>query len=127
MNTEGIVSNPEQYILQTLKETLSNGVAYLHEGLNELERKVVEQLFSTGAVQVLVASRNLSWGMNVSAHLVIIMDTQYYDGKTHSYEDYPVPDVLQMVGRANRPLLDHEGNSINVLVMFFVLLTWFLV
>lgn len=69
---------------QTLKETLSNGVAYLHEGLNELERKVVEQLFSTGAVQVLVSSRNLAWGMNVSAHLVVIMDTQYYDGKTHS-------------------------------------------
>lgn len=71
-------------IFQTLKETLSNGVAYLHEGLNELERKVVEQLFSTGAVQVLVSSRNLAWGMNVSAHLVVIMDTQYYDGKTHS-------------------------------------------
>ena len=70
--------------LQTLKETLSNGVAYLHEGLNELERKVVEQLFSTGAVQVLVSSRNLAWGMNVSAHLVVVMDTQYYDGKTHS-------------------------------------------
>ena len=69
---------------QTLKETLSNGVAYLHEGLNDLERKIVEQLFSTGAVQVLVASRSLSWGMNVSAHLVVIMDTQYYDGKTHS-------------------------------------------
>ncbi|WAR22369.1 U520-like protein [Mya arenaria] len=93
---------------KTLKETLSNGVAYLHEGLNELERKVVEQLFSTGAVQVLVASRSLAWGMNVAAHLVIVMDTQYYDGKTHSYEDYPVPDVLQMIGRANRPLTDNE-------------------
>ena len=59
-------------------------MAYLHEGLNDLERKIVEQLFSSGAVQVLVASRNLSWGMNVAAHLVVIMDTQYYDGKTHS-------------------------------------------
>jgi len=25
------------------------------------------------------------------------------------YEDYPVPDVLQMVGRANRPITDNEG------------------
>lgn len=33
-------------------ETLSNGVAYLHEGLSELERKAVEQLYSSGAVQV---------------------------------------------------------------------------
>lgn len=27
----------------------------------------------------------------------------------YSYEDYPVPDVLQMIGRANRPLTDQEG------------------
>lgn len=81
----------------------------MHEGLNDLERKTTEQLFSTGAIQVLVASRNLAWGMNVSSHLVVVMDTQYYDGKTHSYEDYPVTDVLQMVGRANRPLHDQEG------------------
>lgn len=25
------------------------------------------------------------------------------------YEDYPVTDVLQMVGRANRPMIDNEG------------------
>ncbi|XP_061184302.1 U5 small nuclear ribonucleoprotein 200 kDa helicase-like isoform X1 [Saccostrea echinata] len=97
---------------KTLKETLSNGVGYLHEGLSDIERKAVENLFSSGAVQVLVASRSLAWGMSVSAYLVIVMDTQYYDGKTHSYEDYPVPDVLQMIGRANRPLLDQEGKAL---------------
>ncbi|NXJ72393.1 U520 helicase, partial [Rostratula benghalensis] len=32
----------------TLKETLVNGVGYLHEGLTALERRVVEQLFSSG-------------------------------------------------------------------------------
>lgn len=72
-------------IFQTLKETLSNGVGYLHEGLADIEKKAVEHLFSSGAIQVIVASRNLSWGMNVAAHLVVVMDTQYYDGKTHSY------------------------------------------
>ena len=68
---------------QTLVETLNNGVAYLHEGLSDLERKVVEQLFISGAIQVMVASRNLAWGMKSNAHLVIIMDTQYYDGRGH--------------------------------------------
>ncbi|OWK10391.1 hypothetical protein Celaphus_00005853, partial [Cervus elaphus hippelaphus] len=32
----------------TLKETLLNGVGYLHEGLSPLERRLVEQLFSSG-------------------------------------------------------------------------------
>ena len=37
---------------KTLKETLTYGVGYLHEGLTDMEIKVVEQLFSSGAVQV---------------------------------------------------------------------------
>nr|XP_009857905.1 U5 small nuclear ribonucleoprotein 200 kDa helicase [Ciona intestinalis] len=96
----------------TLKETLSNGVAYLHDGSTELERTVVEQLFSSGAVQVLVASRSLCWGLNLAAHLVVIMDTQHYNGKIHAYVDYPVTDILQMIGRANRPLKDEEGKCV---------------
>lgn len=96
----------------TLKETLLNGVGYLHEGLSPMERRLVEQLFSSGAIQVVVASRSLCWGMNVAAHLVIIMDTQYYNGKIHAYVDYPIYDVLQMVGRANRPLQDDEGRCV---------------
>lgn len=96
----------------TLKETLLNGVGYLHEGLSSLERRIVEQLFNSGAVQVVVASRSLCWGINVAAHLVIIMDTQYYNGKIHAYVDYPIYDVLQMVGHANRPLEDDEGRCV---------------
>lgn len=97
---------------ETLKETLSNGVAYLHDGTTSVERKVVDQLFSSGAVQVLVASRSLCWGLTVAAHLVVVMDTQYYNGKIHAYVDYPVTDVLQMIGRANRPLKDEEGKCV---------------
>lgn len=32
----------------THKETLANGVGYLHEGLSATERKIVEQLFNAG-------------------------------------------------------------------------------
>ncbi|XP_070541263.1 U5 small nuclear ribonucleoprotein 200 kDa helicase-like [Ptychodera flava] len=93
---------------ETLKEMLENGIAYLHEGLTEVEKKVVEQLFMAGAIQVVVASRSVCWGINMAAHLVVVMDTQYYNGKIHAYVDYPVTDVLQMVGRANRPFVESE-------------------
>ena len=84
-------------------------MGYLHEGLSDLERKLVEQLFDTGAVQVIVVSRALAWGLGLFAHLVLVMDSQHYNGKIHAYEDYPITDVLQMIGRANRPLIDEEG------------------
>merc|ERR1719499_1776200 len=41
--------------------------------------------------------------MDVDAYMVIVMGTQYYDGGGHCYEYYTVPDLLQMIGRANRP------------------------
>ena len=59
-------------------------MAYLHEGLSDAETKIVEQLFNSGAIQVVIVSRNLSWAINMSAHLVIIMDTQFYEGKIHA-------------------------------------------
>ena len=95
-------------------------MAYLHEGLSDLEKKLVEQLFESGAIQVVVISRSLAWGLNLAAHLVIVMDTQYYNGKIHAYEDYPVTDVLQMIGRANRPLKDNEGNYYLMSIMVFI-------
>ncbi|KDR19736.1 putative U5 small nuclear ribonucleoprotein 200 kDa helicase [Zootermopsis nevadensis] len=97
---------------KTLKETLSQGVAYIHEGLTPSDHRLVEQLFDSGAVQVAVVTRNLCWGVNIAAHLVVIMDTQFYNGKIHAYEDYPVTDVLQMVGRANRPLEDDDAKCV---------------
>lgn len=97
---------------KTLKETLIQGVAYLHEGLNPVDRKIVEQLYDSGAIQVVVVSRNLCWGLTLASHLVVIIDTQFYNGKIHAYEDYPVTDVLQMVSRANRPLTDEDGKCV---------------
>lgn len=67
-----------------MKETVGYGVAYLHEGLSDTETKIVEQLFNSGAIQVVIVSRNLAWAINMSAHLVIIMDTQFYEGKIHA-------------------------------------------
>ncbi|XP_076251373.1 U5 small nuclear ribonucleoprotein l(3)72Ab [Rhynchophorus ferrugineus] len=97
---------------KTLKETLSQGVAYMHEGLTAADLRLVEQLFDSGAVQIAVVTRDLCWAVNIFAHLVIIMDTQFFNGKIHAYEDYPITDVLQMVGRANRPLEDEDAKCV---------------
>ena len=68
----------------------------MHEGLTPQDKRLVESLFDSGAVQVVVAGRALAWSLTLSAHLVIVMDTQFYNGKLHAYHDYPVTDILQM-------------------------------
>ncbi len=40
------------------------------------------------------------------------MDTQYYNGQGHTYEDYPINDMLQMCGRANRTFVDSDSKVV---------------
>ncbi|KAJ3286172.1 DEIH-box ATPase [Borealophlyctis nickersoniae] len=98
----------------TLKETLANGVAYYHEALAASDRKTVEYLFEQGAIQVVVASKDTCWGMPLRSQLVVVMGTQYYEGKEHRYADYPITDVLQMMGRATKSV---GGESARCMLM----------
>ncbi|CDW55867.1 activating signal cointegrator 1 complex subunit [Trichuris trichiura] len=92
-----------------LRLTLSFGIGLHHAGLRETDRNIVEELFVSQKIQVLIATATLAWGVNFPAHLVIVKGTEYYDGKARRYVDFPVTDVLQMIGRAGRPQYDEQG------------------
>ena len=92
-----------------LRHTLTYGIGLHHAGLHRDDRVLVETLFLQGYIQVLVATSTLAWGVNLPAHLVIIKGTEYYDG--FKYVDYPITDVLQMMGRAGRPQFDHDATA----------------
>jgi activating signal cointegrator complex subunit 3 len=97
---------------ETLRHTILFGVAVHHAGLSSSDRQIVEQLFLERKIQVLVATSTLAWGVNLPAHLVIVKGTEYFDAKTSKYVDYPLTDVLQMVGRAGRPGFDTEAQAL---------------
>lgn len=69
----------------SLRESIKSGIAYYHEGMKPAERKAVEALFSANAIQVVVATRDVCWSIPLHAQLVVVMDTQLYDGKLHRY------------------------------------------
>ena len=56
----------------------------------------------------------MCWGLSLSAHLVVVMGTQYYDGRENAHTNYPITDLLQMMGHANRPLLDNAGKCVTL-------------
>ncbi len=89
-----------------LKSSLAFGIGLHHAGLVESDRKLVEELFVNNKIQVLIATSTLAWGINTPAHLVVIKGTEYFDAAQHGYVDFPITDVLQMVGRAGRPQYD---------------------
>ncbi|CAD7700973.1 unnamed protein product, partial [Ostreobium quekettii] len=95
-----------------LKHSLSYGVGFLHESMSQVEKDTVLHLFAIGATRVLVATASLCWSIHVNCHLVVIMGTQHFDGTGTGGTDYPVTDLLQMMGRASRPLKDQSGRCV---------------
>jgi activating signal cointegrator complex subunit 3 len=94
---------------KSLRRTLSFGIGIHHGGLSLGDRKIAEELFLNGSIQILVCTATLAWGVNLPAHLVVLKGTEFFDGKTMRYEDYAITDVLQMMGRAGRPQFDDKG------------------
>lgn len=41
-----------------------------------------------------------------------LQGTEYYDGKSKRYVDFPITDILQMMGRAGRPQYDQHGKAV---------------
>ncbi|KAH7652348.1 DNA helicase protein [Dioscorea alata] len=95
-----------------LRHTLRFGIGLHHAGLNDKDRSLVEELFANNKIQILVCTSTLAWGVNLPAHLVIIKGTEYYDGKSRRYVDFPITDILQMMGRAGRPQYDQHGKAV---------------
>nr|CAH8838569.1 unnamed protein product [Trichobilharzia regenti] len=93
-----------------LKESVLNGVAYHHAGMDAEDRKIIEDAFISGCLCVLTCTSTLAMGVNLPAHLVIIKNTeQYIDGDLVGYNS---TQISQMVGRAGRPQFDDEGIAI---------------
>ncbi|KAH0437006.1 pre-mRNA splicing helicase [Colletotrichum camelliae] len=100
---------------EALAEALSHGVGYYHEALSQSDKRIVKHLYEHGAIQVLVASRDVCWELNSTAHLVIVMGTQYFEGREHRYIDYSLSEVLHMFGKALRPSKDGRGRGVLML------------
>lgn len=95
-----------------MAESISHGVGYYHEALSTSDKRIVSHLFTIGAIQVMLASRDVCWEIDFTAHLVIVMGTQFFEGREHRYIDYPISEILQMFGKASRPGQDKIGRGL---------------
>ena len=95
-----------------LNMLLKSGVAYHHAGLGPGDRSAIEKGFLNHDIQVLCSTTTLALGVNLPAHLVIILGPYNY---MHSdFEPIHPFRVLQMAGRAGRNGLDDSGVALIV-------------
>lgn len=92
-----------------LQQVVSAGIGFVHNGMIDADWSTVVDLYQRGIIRVLVCPADLCWRLRCVAHLVIIMGTEAYDGRENRHIDYPIVDILHMMGRQN---VDSSGKCV---------------
>eukprot|EP01059_Diplonema_ambulator_P004905 TRINITY_DN14625_c0_g1_i3.p1 TRINITY_DN14625_c0_g1~~TRINITY_DN14625_c0_g1_i3.p1 ORF type:complete len:1254 (+),score=521.60 TRINITY_DN14625_c0_g1_i3:182-3943(+) len=94
-----------------LRKALSYGIGFYDDGMVRSDKAIVSALFDAaiGAIQVVVAPYTMAYKLDISAFMVVMVGTQYYDGKEYRHADYNMADTLQMIGKAGRQQHDDHG------------------
>ncbi|GIQ80202.1 hypothetical protein KIPB_000961 [Kipferlia bialata] len=90
------------------KRCLQYGIGLHHAGMTTGDRSLVEKLFLSQRIKLVIATSTLAWGVNMPSYCVIVKGCQYFDGATKRYTNYSVTDIMQMIGRAGRPQFCQE-------------------
>lgn len=105
----------ENLIVQDLacKNFLSFGIGMYHGGMDAEDQQIVASLFQEKKILILVATQSLTWRKSslLFCNVVIIKGTEYHsadkekdchgDAREDSMLEYPMTDILQMMGRAD--------------------------
>jgi pre-mRNA-splicing helicase BRR2 len=88
------------------------GVGLLHETMTAGDKSTINQLYKQNAIQVLCATAGMCRSIAAPASLVVVMGTQFFDSSGLGGEDFPVPELLQMLGLASPPGKDDAGVAV---------------
>jgi helicase len=81
-----------------------------HAGLDQRQRRAVEERFRGGAMDVVVTTATLEMGLNLPVRQVVLYDLQAFDGT--DFQPLSTNSVWQRAGRAGRPGLDAAGEAV---------------
>ncbi|CEP21995.1 unnamed protein product [Cyberlindnera jadinii] len=97
---------------ETLKNLLEIGIGLYYKDMTPSDRKIVETLHRGNALGVLFATRETAT-FAPAANFVAVLSTQFYEGKEHRYIDYPINEILEMIGCSKDESIDKD----NVLIL----------
>ncbi|MDC0193524.1 DEAD/DEAH box helicase [Candidatus Nitrosopelagicus sp.] len=100
----------ETKLIKKLADTVKNGAAFHHAGLDQRCRTIIETEFRNGHIKLLTSTPTLAAGVNLPARRVVIPSVMRYT--QNGLDKISILEYKQMCGRAGRPQYDNEGESI---------------
>lgn len=83
----------------SLRQLVRFGLGYIHNGMIDADWNTIIDLYRRNLIKVLVCPTDVCWRVHCTGHLVIIMGTEYFDGREGRHVDYPVASLVHMIGR----------------------------
>mmetsp|Transcript_31860 Transcript_31860/g.64474 ORF Transcript_31860/g.64474 Transcript_31860/m.64474 type:complete len:2298 (+) Transcript_31860:111-7004(+) len=112
VDADGIAKIASTLREPALQQVTTSGISFLHDGMMEDDWEAILGLYRDGAINVLVCPVDICWKVKIVSHLVVIMGTETFDGRERRYVDYPIADLLHMMGMASRQGIDSSGKCV---------------
>jgi len=112
VSSEWVAEKARKLNEAALQQVVGAGIGFLYDGMDDGDWECIVQLYRDQVLRILVCPHDLCWKLSDSAHLVIVMGTESYDGREKRYVDHPISDLLQMMGKASRPSIDSTGKCV---------------
>ncbi|MCX6830388.1 MAG: DEAD/DEAH box helicase, partial [candidate division Zixibacteria bacterium] len=100
------------FLVRSLRQTLSRGVAFHNADLTPAQRQAVEQGYMSGEVRVIFSTTTLAMGVNLPAEMVLLETMKYSPGNCGGRAVLvPItpPEFQNITGRAGRFGLGETG------------------
>ncbi|KAF5370024.1 hypothetical protein D9758_001166 [Tetrapyrgos nigripes] len=113
LDSEAIAEAVEYHLVKlqdkSLKDFVSKGVGFFHDGIKRQDRSLMLQLYAEGIIRVMIVSREACWFLPIRADVVVVMGTQYIQPATEREEqrlrEYDLTEIVRMQSRA----VTHSG------------------
>ncbi|SCU90412.1 LADA_0F03884g1_1 [Lachancea dasiensis] len=111
-----IVDSLSSFTATLPKEAFRLKMGMLHLDMSQADQLLTRKLFSQGHLRLIIVSREVEV-VGLKSNTVVLLGTQFYEGREHRYVDYSVNEIHKMLSIATLSVTHNEALILTTLRM----------